>query len=114
MEGTEAGALLRELLTPAATRDLADLIRRIGASATVPVLASQLMLSRHRDDKELNRLEVLALDVFSHTLLALEGYKARSIEIEAEEARLANAVPPPPVPIEETTLETVDGPGDSW
>lgn len=114
MDGEEAGALIRELFTPAATRDLGDLIRRIGTSATVPVLASQLMLSRHRDNKELNRLEVLALDVFSHTLLALEGYKARSIEIEEAEARLANAVPAPPLPIEETTLETVDGPGDTW
>lgn len=89
---------------------LVTLIDQIGPRATVPVLAQHLKNEGHRETAEPTPAEALALEVMAVTV---RGLKAIAEAIAAEKA----ATPPrepPPVPRDQTTLETVSGMTDTF
>lgn len=92
--------------------ELAEFIRKIGARATPDVLAQQLVILKRRETADLSRPEAIALQVFATVLMELDQFAAE----EKARAAAAKAVPEErkPIPIEDTTLETVDGPFDTW
>jgi hypothetical protein len=92
--------------------DLAEFVRKIGPRATPEVLAQQLVILKHRSDADLSRPEGIALKVFSTVLMELDQFAAE--EKARAEAAAAKPEERKPIPIEDTTLETVDGPFDTW
>lgn len=95
-----------------AVSELVDLVRRIGPRATPDVLAQHLVITKHRQSAELTKAEELGLKAFAAILIDLDDYTA------AEKKRLedlaAEKPKPRPVPIEDTTMETVDDPMARW
>lgn len=95
-------------LSPIMGRDLAEYVRRIGHRATPEILVQQLVILKHRQSADLTEQERIALRTFIATLLDLDDFAA------AEKKRLeelaAEKPEPRPVPIEDTTMETVDDP----
>lgn len=105
---------MSRLLTPQALDDLAALIRQIGDRATPGVLGQQLFLKGHRDNGTLTPMETLVLDIFCHVLRRLDAHAALIDELARKAAAELNKLPPVPVPIEDTTLEPIDGAFDTW
>lgn len=100
---------------PAAPRVMAELLRKIGSDRATPaVLAQQLKIERvfMANDSEFEQVEELVVKIFADTLTAIDAFD-RSIEAIWEESRRNSAVPRP-VPIDETTMELVDGPLATW
>ncbi|CDZ67648.1 Hypothetical protein NGAL_HAMBI2605_59290 [Neorhizobium galegae bv. orientalis] len=92
--------------------DLAAFVRKIGGRATPEVLAQQLVILKHRQTAELSRPEQIALKVFGSVLMELDQFAAE--EKARFEAAKAPKAQPVPIPIEDTTMEPVDGPMDTW
>lgn len=92
---------------------MAKLLREIGRDRATPsVLGQQLKLARLLDKGELEPFEELLITIFANTLAAIDAFE-KSIEALWEESRRNSAVPQP-VPIDETTMELVDGPLATW
>ncbi|PZR81157.1 MAG: hypothetical protein DI537_38575 [Stutzerimonas stutzeri] len=95
-----------------AAKDLQDFIRKIGRRATPEILAQQLVITKHRQSAELTPAEHIGLKTFIAVLLDLEDFAA------AEKKRLeelaAEKPEPKPLPIEDTTMETVAGTLDTF
>lgn len=104
--------MLDERTTDAVYDDMAAFVRQIGERATPEVLAQQLVIKKHRASAEISEPERIAFSAFSTVLLGLDRFVARERERIAKEN--APAEKRRPVPIDETTLETVDGPMDTW
>jgi len=102
------------LFTPKAIDDLKALIRQIGDRATPAVLGQQLFLKGHRDNGTLEPLETVVLDIFSHVLRRLDAHQALILETARKAAADLAKPAPVPVPIEDTTLEPIDGAFDTW
>ena len=107
--GTDA---LDPQTTDAVYEDMAEFVRQIGERATPDVLAQQLVIKKHRAAAEISEPERIAFTAFSTVLLGLDRFVAR--ERERIERKNAPKEKRRPVPIDETTLETVDGPLDTW
>lgn len=102
-------------LTGNAYVEAAKLLRKIGhVRATVDVVASQLKLTGHLSEPTIAGPQRVVLECFLFTLASLDGFAKSQAERLAREKAEAERQPPPPVPIEDTTLETVDGPMDTW
>lgn len=99
-------------VTSAAATELVELVRKIGDHATPEVMAHQLVIGKHRQSPELTVPEMIALKAFASVLRDLDacadGIKAR------REAEAAETPTPRRVPIDETNMEPVDGPMDTW
>ncbi|MCZ4073558.1 hypothetical protein [Agrobacterium sp. LMR679] len=91
-----------------AAKDLQDFIRKIGRRATPEILAQQLVITKHRQSAELTPAEHIGLKTFIAVLLDLDDYAA--VEKKRLEDLAAEKPTPRPVPIEDTTMETVDDP----
>lgn len=100
-----------EIYGGGAADELATLVRKIGKAADGAVLAQHLRLKKFREGEpdliELTTLEFFSLALYSSDLLRAHFRRA------AEEA-MREAEKRPPLPIDETTLEEVDGPFDTW
>lgn len=92
---------------------MAELIRKIGARATPEVLVQQLIIKKHRPQGPMRRPEALAIRTFASVLMDLDAYAAE-LKAEAEKVTAAEAAPPKPLPIEDTTMEPADGPLETW
>ena len=92
--------------------DLALFIRKIGHRATPQVLGQQLRILKYRESPNLSKSETIAVSAFAHVLMEFDEF-ARS---EAEKIAAAANMPPQPapLPVEETTMEPVDDPFDTW
>lgn len=109
LSGTDA---LDPDTTDAVYDDMAAFVRQIGDRATPEVLAQQLVIKKHRASAEISEPERIALQAFSSVLMGLDRFVAgERARIERENTP---ADPRPPVPIDETTMEMVDGPMDTW
>ena len=95
-------------LSTDAAMALQDFVCKIGRRATPEILAQQLVITKHRQSAELTPAEHIGLKTFIAVLLDLNDFAA------AEKKRLeelaAEKPTPRPVPIEDTTMETVDDP----
>lgn len=93
---------------------MAELVRKIGPErATIEVVASQLKILGTIDDVDLHPAVRMAITVFLQALVAIEAFEAT--ERAQAEAKWANAgAERKPLPIEDTTLEPVSGPLDTW
>lgn len=100
-------AVLDDQVDDTAYASMAAFVRRIGRRATPEVLASHLHIEKHRATAEASPAELLAYRGFITTLLDLDDLKT-TLEAEAERAR-ARPAPVAPTPIEDTTLEPIDG-----
>lgn len=91
-------------------RELVAFTRRLRSEATPQILAQHMLITKHWPTNEILWAAEIALKNFISTLVSFDDLNA------AEEAkRQAVETPAPrPVPIEDTTLELVDGPGDTW
>ncbi len=98
--------------TAEALLDLAVFVRKIGRRATPDVIGQQLKILGHRASPDLSEPERIAFGAFAHVLVELDAFAAA----EAERARKAAETPAeiPPLPIEDTTMETVDNALDTW
>ncbi|MGR6465430.1 hypothetical protein [Rhizobium sp. PAMB 3182] len=93
--------------------ELAAYVRKIGRQRATPaVMAQQLVITGHREKGPLQPAEEAGLNAFLTVLVDLDALAAAEAARAAAEA--AEPVARKPVPIEETTLETVDGPLDTW
>jgi hypothetical protein len=100
------------IFSDAIVLELNDFVRRIGERATPEVMAQQLLIRRLRDTTELTTPQRMALEIFG---IVARAFHKREDELEAELARRIRPVEPaPPMPIDETTLEPVDGPMETW
>jgi hypothetical protein len=99
-------------LSPIMGRDLAEYVRKIGRRATPEILVQQLVILKHRQSADLGEQERIAMRTFIATLLDLDDFAA------AEKKRLedlaAEKPEPRPVPIEDTTMETVNDTLETW
>lgn len=108
-------AYAHENLNGSAFAEAANFMRQIGhARATVEVVATQLRLSGHRDDRPVTGAERVALEVFLFTLASLDGFAKAEADRRAREEEEKNRKPAPKTPIDETTMEPVDGPMATW
>jgi hypothetical protein len=91
-------------------RELVAFTRRLRSDATPQILAQHLVITKHWPTNEIDWPTEIALKSFISTLVSFDDMFA------AEEAkkRTADAPAPRPVPIEDTTLELTDAPGDTW
>ncbi|MQB43375.1 hypothetical protein [Rhizobium sp. ICMP 5592] len=91
-------------------RELVHFTRRLGRNAAPEILAQHLFLKKYWESNILEPPAAIALKAFINTLLDFDDFVA------AERKKLTPAETPAtrPVPIEETTLEPSDGPGDTW
>lgn len=93
--------------------DLADLVRKIGVERATPdVMAQQLLILKHRSNADLSRPEAIALKIFGVVLAELDAFAAE--EEAAFAAANGVAAERKPVPIEDTTMETVDSPMETY
>lgn len=100
-------AVLDAQIDDTAYPSMAAFVRRIGRRATPEVLASHLHLEKHRATAEASAAELMAYRGFITTLLDLDDLRV-TLEAEAARAR-AKPAPVAPTPIEDTTLEPIDG-----
>ncbi|PZU23933.1 MAG: hypothetical protein DI589_06660 [Shinella sp.] len=93
---------------------MAELVRKIGPErATIEVVASQLKIMGSIDDVDLHPAVRMAITVFLQALVAIEAFEAT--ERALAEAKWAKTmVERKPLLIEDTTLEPVSGPLDTW
>ncbi|WP_153514010.1 hypothetical protein [Agrobacterium sp. ICMP 6402] len=113
------GALIRNghpLETPAipfeALSGLVDLVRQIGTRATPDVMAQHLIITKHRQSADLTKAEELSLKAFASILIDLDDFAAA--EKKRLEELVAEKPEPRPVPIEDTTMETVNDTLETW
>lgn len=113
------GALIRNgqpLETPAipfeALSGLVDLVRQIGVRATPDVMAQHLVITRHRQSADLTKAEEFSLKAFASILIDLDDFAAA--EKKRLEGLAAEKPEPRPVPIEDTTMETVNDTLETW
>ena len=97
----------------AAANDLAAFARRIGRERATPaVAAQQLKIDGYFDQADLHPTEELIVSTFLRTLFDLDDFD------QAEEARAKTAAEKPqerpPVPIEDTTMEPVADPMETF
>lgn len=102
----------KALFPPGAADDLAELIRKIGPAATPEVLAQHLRLKKHCEPDAPGPLELATLKIFMTVLTEIDAF--RKAAAKAAEEAMREAKTPAPLPIDETTLEPVDGPFDTW
>lgn len=98
--------------TSVATNEMAGFIRKVGRDRAMPhVVRQHLVLQKHLEADAMTPAERLLIGSFVRTLCDLDDY-----ERDFEAAREAEKPKPevPPVPIEETSLEAVDGPMDTF
>lgn len=96
-----------------ATNAIAELVRKIGRDRATPaVVGQQLKILHLIDDAELSAAEPLVVKVFIDTLAAIDAFD--QAEAKRLEQLAAKPVEHPPMPIDETTLEPVDGPMETW
>lgn len=108
-------AYQHENLNGSAFAEAARYLREVGhARANVDVVATQLFITGHRDTRTVSGAERVALEVFLFTLASLDGFAKAEATRRAREAEEANRKPAPAVPIDETTMEPVDGPMATW
>jgi hypothetical protein len=95
-----------------AARELVAFTRRLRSEATPQVLAQHLTLTKHWETNEIGWPAEIALKSFVSALVGFDDFIAAD---EARKRAVETRVPlPPPVPIEDTTLELTDGPLDRW
>lgn len=108
-------AYQHENLNESSFAEAARYLREVGhARATVDVVATQLAISGHRDSKAVSGAERVALEIFLFTLASLDGFARAEADRRAREEEEKNRRPAPAVPIDETTMEPVDGPMATW
>ena len=113
------GALIHQAQpqeTPAvpfeAVSELVDLVRRIGTRATPDVLAQHLVITKHRQSADLTKAEELGLKAFASILIDLDDFAAA--EKQRLEELAAEKPEPKPLPIEDTTMDTVNDTMETW
>jgi len=93
---------------------MAELVRKIGTErATLEVVASQLKILGIIDDVDLHQAVRMAITVFLQALVAIEAFEATERAL-AEAAWAKTVDERKPLPIEDTTLEPVSDPLDTW
>lgn len=99
-------------MTDGAYDEIGAFVRKIGRRATPDVIGQQLKILGHRASPDLSEPERIAFGAFAHVLVELDAFAAA----EAERAKRATEAPAeiPPLPIEDTTMETVDNALDTW
>ncbi|MCT7662340.1 hypothetical protein [Shinella kummerowiae] len=98
----------RGLLSLDQGQQLYEFVAKIRESATPTVLASQLVILKHRQTQDINWAQSVTLEVFAALSMI---FLKREDEIVAEQRALLEAKGEPvPVPIDETTMEPVDDP----
>lgn len=99
-------------MTDGAYDEIGAYVRKIGRRATPDVIGQQLKILGHRASPDLSEPERIAFGAFAHVLVELDAFAAA----EAERAKRAAETPAeiPPLPIEDTTMETVDNALDTW
>lgn len=95
-----------------ALSDLVAFVRKIGRRATPDILAQQLVITKHRETAALTRPEEIGLRAFISVLLDLDDFAAA--EQACRDVEQAKPVERKPLPMDETTMETVDGPMETW
>jgi hypothetical protein len=102
----------RGLLSLDQGQQLYEFVAKIRESATPTVLASQLVILKHRQTQDINWAQSVTLEVFAALSMI---FLKREEEIMAEQrALLEGKAEPVPVPIDETTMEPVDDPLATW
>lgn len=97
---------------PCMAEDMAAFARKIGRRCNADVMGQQLRILKHRRHAELSGPERVAVGIFISTLLDLDEFAAA--EKAAIEKATAQRPAPRPLPIEDTTMEAVDGPMETW
>lgn len=94
---------------------MAELVRKIGTErATLEVVASQLKILGYIDDVDLHPAVRMAITVFLQVLVAIEAFEAEGFRALQDAARAKTMAERKPLPIEDTTLEPVSGPLETW
>lgn len=93
-------------------KELVEFTRRLGRATTPDILATQLMITKHRRTADLTMPERIALQAFITVLLDLDEYAAA--ERKRIDAEVAEKPTPRPLPIEDTTMELVDDHDATW
>lgn len=94
---------------------MAAFMRKVGrARATPEVLYSQLRILGGATAEAPQPVETAALNIFADVLFALDTFGAAMVAEHERRAAAESAKPAAPLPVEETTLETVSGPFDTW
>ncbi|MGG7535340.1 hypothetical protein [Rhizobium sp. 12,4] len=91
---------------------ISGLVRKIGRDRAMPhVVLQELVLRKHREDVPPTRAELMLARIFTTVLVELDQFeKDWQADLEAAKPKPA----PEPVPLDETTLEGVDGPMDTY
>ncbi|MDW5313741.1 hypothetical protein [Rhizobium sp. PL01] len=92
--------------------ELGKLVLQIRERATPAVLAQQRVISRLRQNADLNRPEEIGLKIFASVILELDAYDRE--ETARLEARQAPPVERPLTPIEDTVMEPLDDVMGGW
>lgn len=104
-----------ENLNGSSFAEAARFLREVGhARANVDVVATQLAITGHRDDKTVSGAERVALEIFLFTLASLDGFAKSEADRRTREEEEANRKPPAKTPIDETTMEPVDDTMATW
>lgn len=96
-----------------ATNALATMVRTIGKERATPAVAGQqLKILGFYGDPELSGIETLIIQTFINVLVGIDAYD----KAEAERKAAADRQPEErkPIPIEDTTMETVDDAMATW
>ena len=93
-------------------RQLYAFVSKIRERATADVLASQLVVLKHRETPDVNWTQRVTLEVFS--TLAQVFLKREDEIAGAQLAALETKAEPRPVPIDETNMELVDDRLATW
>lgn len=94
---------------------VAAFVRKVGPErAVLDVVASQLKILGFIDDVDLHPAERLALTVFIGTLSAIDTYEVAELAIAEAAVAAERRTVPARLPVDETTLEPVDGPMETW
>lgn len=92
--------------------DLGKLVLNIRERATPDVLAQQRVISKLRQNADLNRPEEIGLKIFAAVILELDAYDRE--ETARVKASQAHAVERPLTPIEDTVMEPIDDVMGGW
>lgn len=92
---------------------IASYVRSIGRERATPaVIGQQLKILGFLKDGALSEAETLIVTTFVNVLTGIDAFDAAQAAREA--AAASERAERRPVPIDETTMELVDGPLDTW
>lgn len=105
--------LLTGLAGSTATNALAELVRKIGKERATPaVCGQQLKILGLLDHPELSEAEALIVETFINIVAGIDAYDKAAAERRAAADRQPEERKP--IPIEDTTMETVDDAMATW